>query len=108
MAASELCRPFYLVPVNPTSKAGPWDSSSTTVLLHLWGWGHLSCAKAVLAALWSVPKALAVSIPWAPEWLRAGALPVAVCWPMASVTQQDGGDRKKATQAQGCERGKQN
>lgn len=38
----------------------------------------------------SEPKAPAVSIPWAPEQLHAGVLPVAVCRPMAGVTQWDG------------------
>lgn len=78
MAASQACRLFYLVPVNPTTKAGPWGSTTTT-LLHLWGCGHLGCAKAVSAVLGSEPRALAASIPWAAEQLCTGALP----WPCA-------------------------
>lgn len=83
---------FYLVPVNATSKVGPWDSTTTT-LLHLWGRGHLGCAQAVSAAAGSEPRALAASIPWAAERLRTGTLP----WPCAGpwpLSPRDGEGRK--------------
>lgn len=52
-------------------------------------WLHWPCQSCV-SSPGSEPKAPAVSIPWAPEQLRAGALPVALCRLTAGVTQRDG------------------
>lgn len=77
----------------------------------MWAPGCAGSAKAVSAGPGSEPKAGAVSIPWAVEWLCAGVLLVAACRPTAAVTQPDGEDGppsliEKATRV--CDRGKQN